>query len=358
MNKIGKAFSLLKSGRFDYVLQKAASRLGIISPFVSSPVIINIEPTNACNLRCPTCPTGAGTMNRPRRMMSYDEFRLIIDQVRGYVNSIILWNLGEPFLNRDLLPMVRYATDSKLYVEASTNGEFFRSKEFCDDVVKSGLQKLIICLDGADQETISRFRRGSHFEKIIQGIQLMIDAKKGLLSQTPAIELQFIVMKHNEHQRGDMRKLATRLGVDIYCEKTIGIDSSDPNFQSLAKELLPNDLSLSRFCRSADGTFALRGEITNYCSRIFQSAVVNSDGSVVPCCYDLYSRHVMGNIFEENLEKIWRNKRYNRFRKQVLADRKRIPMCNICSEGRYEIRKRDDIHTYAGNSPESAVGQR
>jgi radical SAM protein with 4Fe4S-binding SPASM domain len=209
--------------------------------------------------------------------------------------------------------------------------------------VQSRLQKLIICLDGADQETISKFRRGSQFDRIIDGIKLMVDAKKGLKSKTPEIEFQFIVMKHNEHQRTNMKQLATGLGVDLYCEKTVGIDSSDPNFQSFARDLLPNDLSLSRFFRKTDGTFALRGEIPNYCWRIFQSVVINSDGKVVPCCYDLYSKHVMGNIFEDSLEKIWRSKRYNNFRRQILIDRKRISMCNICSEGRYEIRKRDGL---------------
>ena len=343
MNKIRNAFSLVGCGRFDIIFHKVACQLGIIGSFMPNPSVINIEPANACNLRCPTCVTGTGMMNRPMRMMNYDEFKGIIDQVKGYAHRIVLWNYGEPFLNKELLPMIRYAADNGMYIETSSNGEFFRSREFCDDVVRSRLQKLIICLDGADQETISKFRIGSHFKKIIEGIQLIVDEKRTLKSETPEIEIQFIVMKHNEHQKTYMKELADELGVDIYCEKTVGLDSSDPNFQSLAKELLPGDLSLSRFFQKKDGTFALKGEITNYCSRIFHSTVINSDGTVVPCCYDLYSRHVMGNVFEESLEKIWRNKKYNRFRRQLLMDRKAIPMCNICSEGRYEIRKTDDL---------------
>ena len=334
---------MARDGRFDYILQKVTSHLGIINSFISKPSIIMIEPTNVCNLSCPTCPTGSGMMTRPKRMLSYDEFKGIINQVKGYAHRIVLWNYGEPFLNKELIPMIHYAADSGIFVETSTNGEFFRSREFCNNIVKSRLQKLIVCLDGADQETIVKFRRGSQFEQIVNGIKLMVGAKKDLNSKTPEIEFQFIVMKHNEHQKTYMKELADELGVDIYCEKTVGVDSSDPNFQSLAKELLPSDLSLSRFFQKKDGTFALKGEITNYCWRIFQSVVINSDGTVVPCCYDLYSKHVMGNVFEESLEKIWRNKRYNRFRRQLLMDRKAIPMCNICSEGRSEIRKRDNL---------------
>jgi len=343
MNKLKKAFSLARSGQFDYILKKVAARLGVINYFIQDPIAINIEPSNVCNLRCPTCPAGSGEMNRPGRMMRDDEFKRIIDQVKGHVQNIVLWNYGEPFLNKELLFMIRYAADNGMYVETSSNGEFFRSREFCDDIVKCGLQKLIVCLDGADQETIGKFRRGAHFEKIIEGIQLMVDAKKERKSKIPAIELQFIVMKHNAHQRAQIKQIATELGVDIFCEKAVGLDSSAPNFQDMAKEFLPEDASMIRFYRNGDGTYALRGEITNYCSRIFQSVVINSDGTVVPCCYDLYSKYVMGNIFEESLASIWRNAKYNKFRRQILLDRRSIPMCNICSVGRYEIRKRDDI---------------
>lgn len=350
MNTFRKAVSMAKDGKFGYIFKKIAARLGVINYFIKDPAAISIEPANVCNLRCPTCPTGSGVMNRPGRMMRGDEFKGIIDQVKGHVRNITLWNYGEPFLNKELLRMIRYAADNGIYVETSSNGEFFKSREFCDDVVKSGLQKLIACLDGADQETIARFRRGSHFEDIIKGIQMMVDAKKNLGSKTPVIELQFIVMKHNEHQRTQIKQIAAGLGVDIFCEKSVGLDSSAPNFQSMAKELLPDDLSLSRFYRRGNGTYALRGDITNYCSKIFQSAVINSDGTVAPCCYDLYSRHIMGNIFEEDFRKIWRNTKYKKFRRQILMNRRSIPMCNICSEGRYEIRKRDEIFTGERNA--------
>lgn len=343
MTNVKKALTLARDGRFGYMLQKVSFRLGIVNPYITNPSIIMIEPTNLCNLKCPTCPTGSGMMNRPGRKMLYEEFKGIIDQVRGYAQRIVLWNYGEPFLNKDLLPMVSYAAGNGIFVETSTNGEFFKSREFCGDIVKSGLQKLIVCLDGADQETISKFRKGSQFDRIKEGIQLMVSTKNQLGSNTPTIEFQFIIMKHNEHQKSAMKQLAADIGVDIYCEKTVGIDSSATNFQSLARDLLPTDLSLSRFYQKEDGSFALKGVFPNYCWRIFDSVVINSNGTVVPCCYDLYTSHGMGNVLEEPLEQIWRNERYTRFRRQLLMDRKSIPMCNICSEGRCEIRSRDDV---------------
>jgi len=299
-----------------------------------------IEPTNACNLHCPACPTGFGTLNRSKRMMSLTEFKSIIDQVRGYITNINLWNYGEPFLNKELLTMIQYAVSNVIHVAVSTNGEFFKSKEFSLGVVNSGLQHLIICLDGANQETLSKYRKGSNFDSIVDGIRLIIESKKELNSNTPIIELQFIIMKHNEHQRFAMEELANQLGVDIYCEKTARIDCGDPDFQRMAKDFLPTDLSFSRYYLKMDGAYGLKGKYSNDCSSVFQMAVINSDGSVVPCCSDLYPEYIMGNIFKDRFENIWRGEKYRMLRTLIVRDRKSIPMCNTCSEGRDRIYKR------------------
>jgi len=216
-------------------------------------------------------------------------------------------------------------------------------KKFCRQLVQSGLQYLIICLDGTDQKTLSRYRRGSSFKKIEDGFKLINEAKKSLNSKTPTIELQFILMKHNEHQAKKIKQIARNLGADVYAEKTVGIDFNDPEFQQLAKNLLPKDLSWSRYRRGKSGQFLLKGKIPDSCSWVYQTAVINSDGTVVPCCYDLYSDHVMGNVFQEKLINIWRNKKYQAFRKQIKQKRKNIPICNSCSEGRFTIEKKDHI---------------
>jgi len=151
-------------------------------------------------------------------------------------------------------------------------------------------------------------------------------------------------MKHNQHQRERMRKLSKELGVDIYKEKTVGIDYNDPDFQKLAEELIPSEDSFNRYTSNANGSFSLKGEIPNSCSWVNGTAVINSDGTVVPCCYDLYSKHIMGNAFEENLiTSIWKNKKYDSFRNLIRTDRKKVKICSICSEGRYQIQKKETV---------------
>ncbi len=341
--KIAKTISLLFTGRFDLLTYKIMEKLGRKDAVPPLPLSLMIEPTNCCNLRCPACPTGTGKLNRPKRMMSLEEFKSIIGQVKGYTDEIVLWNYGEPFLNEALLPMIECAVEAGMRVVASTNGHFFTSREFCREVVKSGLHHLIICLDGADQETISRYRVNADFKEILSGFKLISETKQELGSGTPAVDLQFIVMRHNEHQRETMRKLAEALKVDVYCEKTIGIDRNDQDFQTLCEELLPRDLSESRYRKEENGTFVLKGEIRNRCAWVYRKAVINVDGTVVPCCYDLCSTHSMGNVFEVPLKNIWNGKKYREFRERIRCNRLEIPVCTNCSEGRHTISRKASV---------------
>jgi len=295
-------------------------------------------------MKCPTCPTGSGKLNRPKGMMSLENYKNTIDQLRGYTKKLVLFNYGEPFMHPEIIEMIKYAKEAGLYIKTSTNGEFFKDEKFCQDLIMSGLDYLIICLDGADDETLKKFRVNTNFEHIIKSFQTIINLKKQLRSPTPIIELQFILMKHNEHQREKMKQIAAELMVDVYAEKTAGIDINDSDFQKMAAELLPSDASLTRYEKMADGTFKLKGEIPNFCSQVLSSMVINCDGNVVPCCYDLYSNYIMGNVCQEKIKNIWHGKKYKNFRKEIFKERKNIAMCNICSEGRYLATNKENIN--------------
>jgi len=157
------------------------------------------------------------------------------------------------------------------------------------------------------------------------------------------VELQFIVMKHNEHQIERMREIARDLGVDRFIEKTVGVHAGDPAFQRLAADLLPADLSRSRYEKCDDGAYALKGEPPCGCEYIYSTMVVNSNGDVVPCCYDIESEYVMGNVFETPLAEIWRGEAFREFRKRVAHGRGSVRMCKFCPEGRVEMRSSEEV---------------
>ena len=98
-----------------------------------------VEPSNFCNLKCPLCPSGNGQMTRERGNMGLAEFKRLVDDVGDHLVLLMLWNQGEPFINKDLLAMIRYARDRRIVVMTSTNGHFVRTREQARQVVDSGL---------------------------------------------------------------------------------------------------------------------------------------------------------------------------------------------------------------------------
>ncbi|MEE9169278.1 MAG: radical SAM protein, partial [bacterium] len=105
------------------------------------PPVITVEPTNYCNLKCPLCVTGNGSMERAGGRMSFDTFRRLIDDIGDEMWYVILYHQGEPYLNKAFLQCVEYAKSKGLYTETSTNGHYL-NRENAELTVKSGLDAM------------------------------------------------------------------------------------------------------------------------------------------------------------------------------------------------------------------------
>ena len=148
----------------------------------------------------------------------------------------------------------------------------------------------------------------------------------------PVIDLQFILMKHNEHETGEMRRLASELGVDLFDIKTVGITQDDPDFARLAEKYLPEVDVNRRYDVSPEGVVRLKSQVTK-CNWIYRTAVVNFDGSMVPCCHDTHDRHVFGNAFRDGgVTAVWQGKAYTAFRKALKGHIREMPLCKYCPE--------------------------
>jgi len=149
-----------------------------------SPVSIAFEPTTSCNLRCPECPSGLRSFTRPKGMLNSDMFRNTIDQLAPDILYLTFYFQGEPYLNPDFTDMVRYAHSKKIYTATSTNAHFLND-ENARKTVESGLDRLIISLDGTTQEVYSQYRIGGSLEKVLEGAANIMRWKKKLKSRTP-----------------------------------------------------------------------------------------------------------------------------------------------------------------------------
>lgn len=292
------------------------------------PYTLNIEVTGRCNLRCRACPVGMGILKRPVGDLDFDGFRRVFDQLEGYLVYLILYFQGEPFLNRDLLRMVRYAADRRVYTMVSTNGHFFTTDRACQAVIDSGLGSLVVSLDGITETTYRAYRQDGDYARVVEGISRLARLKREQGKRFPKLYLQFLVLKHNEHEIGRVRRFGRALGVDRVLLKSAQVYRFED-----AEGILPDGPGYRRYVKDDKGQWRLKGKLKNRCRRLWVNSLVTWDGTVVPCCFDKDAEYPFGSLKESPFDAIWKNQAYTNFRKKVLQNRCQVPLCTNCTEG-------------------------
>jgi radical SAM protein with 4Fe4S-binding SPASM domain len=291
-----------------------------------NPYAVSIEPTTSCNLRCPECPSGLRQFTRDTGSISLELYRRAIDQLQPDLFYLILYFQGEPYLHPLFFHMTDYARKRKIYTATSTNAHFL-TDHLARKTVESGLDRIIISLDGLDQQTYEKYRVGGSVEKVLEGTRNLVRWKKELKSKTPYIILQFIVFSTNEHQAPQLRQLAKELGVD-----KLELKSAQLYNYEEGNPLVPANQKLSRYKRKSDGRLIINNPLHNHCFRMWRGCVITWDGLVVPCCFDKDATHRLGNLKKQNFRDIWQGVVYNDFRERLFSARREIDICKNCAE--------------------------
>lgn len=285
----------------------------------SKPYHYVIEPTNICNLHCPLCSTGINAETRSKGTLTLEKFKTLIDKIKDVALELYLQNWGESTLVKDLPSMIKYASDNKIYVNLSTNFSINYSTEYLESLLKSGLGKLVVDVDGTTQEIYEKYRVNGKLETVLKNIRTAMKFKKEHNLKFPIITTKMLVMKHNEHQIDDFKKLSKELDVDEIELNNIQIN---PN---TAKSWLPNnpEYRYASYDKSRD---------IEPCHWPWSGFVINWNGDVAPCCIVDDSDSDFGNIFEEGLEKIWNNEYYVSARSEFSKNKEmtKFTICNMC----------------------------
>ncbi len=290
------------------------------------PISYSIEPTNHCNLQCPECPSGLGTLTRPLGLLKLDDFKSWIDQIKNSGFYVQLFFQGEPYINKNLPAMIKYAQSQNVYISISTNGHFVTDKNV-DVVVENAPDKLIFSVDGLDEESYQQYRVGGTFEQADKGLRTLIKRRNELGKKKPFVEFQFIVMKQNEDQLDEVLKYGKDAGVDKVVFKTMQISSYEN-----AVKFLPSNKKYRRYIVE-DGTYKIKNGLKNHCFALWRTSVITWDGQVVPCCFDKDAQFKLGKLNGRTFKDIWKSEEYSQFRQGVLDDRRGLSMCTNCTEG-------------------------
>ena len=291
------------------------------------PMTVSIEPTTACNLRCPECPSGLRSFTRKTGNLKKDFFTKTIDEMYKELIYLIFYFQGEPYINPDFLDMVSYANQKGIYTITSTNGHFLNDKN-SKKTIESGLDRLIISVDGTTQETYENYRKEGNLEHVLEGARNIVKWKKELKSKTPHIIFQFLVVKPNEHQIPEIYKLAEEIGIDEVKLKTAQVYDYEHG-----NSLIPTIEKYSRYHKKEDGTYRVKNEMLDHCWKLWHACVISWDGLVLPCCFDKDAIHRLGDLKKKPFKEVWHGELYNEFRTTLLKGRDQIEICTNCTEG-------------------------
>lgn len=286
------------------------------------PESLSVEPASVCNLRCPECTLGGGRLQRSGQLMDATTFENALQPLAPWLVSCQFFLQGEPTLNPNLCQMIAGAHRRRIFTTASTNGQTL-SPDLCSELVGSGLDQIIVSIDGTTQKVYEQYRVGGSLQKAIDGIGNIVRARRELGRSNPAVTAQFIVFRHNEHQIADFKRLARQWGADRVVLKTAQIETS-----ATAADLLPLNPKHSRYHLAADGNIAPKRQFNTNCFRLRSTMVVTSNGDVALCCYDKNCRHRLGNVNQTNAISIWNSAEADNLRQQVWENGLKI--CRNC----------------------------
>lgn len=291
------------------------------------PVIAQVEPANFCNLSCPLCLTSSITKSRKPALLPFQTFQQFINDCGDYLLHLIFWNWGEPFLNPDLIRMIAYAKAKGIIVHTSTNGNVPCDEAQAEALVDSGLDSLVVAIDGATQKTYEQYRQGGRLDIVVSNIETILRVRSMKSADTPRINMRFVVMRHNESEVPTARDLAKKLGVDYFTLKTV--DMPPVLGSNLDQSYAPEKSDYRRYEYNAD-TFT-RKEKPFVCMRPWKRITMDATGELIPCEYDYKNKHSYGNIKDTSALSVWKSRASVDFRKAFHSGHNDFYLCRNCT---------------------------
>lgn len=291
------------------------------------PFFVSIEPAAVCQLYCPQCPVGQANARHTRpispadQILSIERFIHVLHALPRSVRVMQFYFQGEPTLNPHLPEMIHMARMRKIHCIVSTNAQSI-SADYASRLVRSGLNRIIVSMDGLTQHSYEQYRIGGDIQKTKQALHLLREQRDILKANTPIIELQCLRLKSNEQQWQQMQQTYRLLGADKLTFKTAQFyDFSRGN------PLMPTNPRFNRYHLGSDGQWHIPR--TRFCLRLLTGCVITTTGDVLPCCYDKDRNYPFGNILNQSFYAIWHGAVRRDFLKRVFLGAG-FPMCYNC----------------------------
>jgi len=336
------------SSTTDYWLDEREGDL-VLHPCLPDARKLYIQPTTGCNLHCRTCIRNV--WDAPEAQMPMDTFQRLLEGLDDLPNltRIVFSGFGEPLTHPNILEMIGAVRKRDLAVTLGSNGLLLEAK-MVHELVKLGVDRLVVSVDGVKPETYASIRGGMLYQ-VLNNLRVLNEVKSQLGSLTPALGIEFVVLRSNVAELAEMTGLASRLNA-----ARVLVSNVLPYTEEMRNEILYGyeprpPFSAGGWPVKADawvmwGTLELprlHWGAERRCRFVQDRAVVvGCDGGVSPCYalsqnYSYFAvdgrkkqvrRYVLGNVNELPLSEIWMSEEYVRFRSEVRGFH--FPSCPDC----------------------------
>jgi radical SAM protein with 4Fe4S-binding SPASM domain len=270
------------------------------------PVRAKLNTGYTCNLRCPLCPTGR-YQPAPSGRLTTAMARSLLSRLKK-VRTLSLFGWAEPFLNPDIFEVIDLLKKDHKKVAIDSNLSI-KNTQVVEKLAQTPIDTLSVSLDGADEESYSKYRIGGSFELVIRNIRRL----KASLNGPRRIQWQYIVSRKNHHLVEKAKALGKELGVEMYF-MDIGMynemfyESSD----RLKREWW-TDEQRERLEKPPQKPSSAS------CMFLYNDPFIDFNGDVYPCCHAPYApkeaveagfKNVFGNLHDNSLKEIWNNSDY------------------------------------------------
>lgn len=273
------------------------------------PKKIRLDASTVCQLKCPECymvlhEKEVKSKGCKHGFLKFGKFKKLVDEYK--FEEIELSNSGEIFLNPDLVKIIEYAHRKGIRLTAQNGVNLNNlSDEQAEALAKYDFDSITISIDGASNETYSKYRINGNFDTVIENIQKIQKYKKKYKTELPYLEWKFIIFGHNEHEIKKAKTMAKKLGVGIVFERAWNDDFSPVKNQEAADEATGTTWKRDSFEEQLE-EFE-NGNVDWFeCQYLWDQPQINWDGRVLGCCAlykDDFSRDDGYNVFEDGFLK-------------------------------------------------------
>lgn len=313
-------------------------------PNALKPESIALSASSACQLRCPSCPTATGEIQKSigTGYLKAADFKTLMNK-NPWVKHVELTHRGEIFLNPELLAILKYAHKRKISLTANGGANLNNiSDKVLEGLVRYKFRRITCSIDGASEETYQIYRINGHLKTVIHNIEKINYFKRKYRSTYPELIWQFVIFGHNEHELPVARKMAEKLGMDFkpklsWDEKISPVRDKD----FVRKESAIGASSRTEYQKKHKARYLQK----DICGQLWNIPQVNFDGRVLGCCVNTWDD--FGNAYRSGLAEVLNSEKMRYARKMLMGKKKSRPdiPCSICWNYLWMKRNKDWVKT-------------